>query len=114
MTGRAAICKSLLLGKTVNIKVGFAWFGITNMPREIGGIERKFGIKFIRKKREGLTRYKIACHWMDYRLKIGDENKAEVLKMIEYVIRKEGEVLTAERAVERNTLNSIVDYIKRT
>lgn len=100
MTSKAALCKALLDGKVVNIKNGFSWFGITNVPREIGrAIERDplvtknpndsgFGVEISRTERTGTTRYEQSCNWTDYRLNRTDYNKVGIEKMKLYVAQQ--------------------------
>lgn len=86
MTSKAALCKALLEGKVVNIKNGFSWFGITNVPREIGrSVERYFGVVVSRTPMEGKTRYKQDCTWVNYRLNRTEHNKDGIDKMQKYV-----------------------------
>lgn len=112
MTAKAAICKALLLGKTLNIQNGFGWFGVTNIPREIGrSVERAFGVKCERKKQEGLTRYDVPCTWTDYRLRITIEQNEGLIKMIKYVMKAEGEAATEKAAEEQMKLATILLYL---
>jgi hypothetical protein len=86
MNQKAALCKALLEGKVVNIKNGFTWFGITNIPREIGrSIERSFDVKVSRTNMEGKSRYGQTCIWIDYRLNKTDYNAEGMKKMADYV-----------------------------
>lgn len=89
MTSKAALCKALLEGKVVNIKNGFNWFGITNVPREIGrSIERYFHVEVSRTSREGTTKYKQPCTWTDYRLNRTEYNREGIEKMKAYVLEQ--------------------------
>lgn len=94
MTAKAALCKLLLEGKVINIKNGFDWLGITNVPREIGRmIERLpdgkgsngFGVTVSRTPMKGKSRFGIACTWINYRLNKTDYNKEGILKMKAYL-----------------------------
>lgn len=112
MTAKAAICKALLLGKVLNVKNGFSWFGVTNIPREIGrAVERSFKVKVDRKKRDGRTRYGVNCWWTDYKLKI-EGNELGVIRMIEYIVNKEGGARTQEQASDLVKLDKILNYCK--
>lgn len=86
MTSKAALIKALLDGKTVNIKNGFELFSITNVPREIGrSVERYFNVKIHRTPREGVSRYKQPCVWVDYKLLKTEENKKGIELMRAYI-----------------------------
>lgn len=86
MTSKAALCKALLEGKVVNIKNGFHLFGITNVPREIGrSVERYFKVEVSRTEREGTTKYKQPCTWVDYRLNRTEYNQDGIKRMKDYV-----------------------------
>lgn len=87
MTARAALCKYLLEGHTLNIKNCFNLIGLTNCPREIPRmVEQPFGVIVSRVRREGVSKYGQAVTWVDYHLNtFTDHNKDGVQKMKEYV-----------------------------
>lgn len=82
----AALCYALLSGSAVSIKTGFEKFGITNIPREISrSVEKKFGVKVERTKKDYITKYGIATFYYEYRLIRGNNPKEAIDKMYEYV-----------------------------
>lgn len=87
MTAKAALCKHLLEGHTLNIKNCFTLIGLTNCPREISRmIEQPFGVEVSRVRREGESRYGQSVTWVDYHLNVfTDRNKEGVEKMKAYV-----------------------------
>ena len=87
MTARAALCKHLLEGHTLNIKNCFSLIGLTNCPREISRmVEQPFNVHVSRVRREGTSKYGQAVTWVDYHLNtFTDHNKEGVAKMKEYV-----------------------------
>lgn len=112
MTGKAALCKTLLLGKTVNVKNCFEWVGLTNCAREIGIIEKEYGFRFKRTPRKGRSRFDQACEWMDYKLVIHEESKVGVAKMIEYVLNQMGEARTDEQARDINQILKVQQFCR--
>ena len=94
MNSRAALCKALLDGNTLNIKNGFDLLGITNVPREIGrSVERKFDVVVKKIHREGKSRYGQPCVWMDYRLERTSANLPGIKKMYQYVAKQKENTL---------------------
>lgn len=88
MNATTALAKAFLEGRVLSIKIAFRDFGVTNLPRECGRlIERKFGVKLSRVRKEGKTRYGIYCSWFEYRLPTTDYNAEGRRKMIDYVER---------------------------
>ena len=87
MTAKAALCKALLDGETLNVKNVFTTIGLTNAAREISRmVEKPFGVEVSRVHREGSSRYGQAVTWTDYHLNtFTDRNKEGVEKMREYV-----------------------------
>ncbi len=87
LTAKAALCKALLDGKTLNIKNCFTLIGLTNCPREISRmIEKPFEVRVTRIRREGESRYGQSVSWVDYRLdKFLDRNKDGIKKMYDYI-----------------------------
>jgi len=101
MTSKAALIKALLDGKTVNIKNGFELFSITNVPREIGrSVERSFNVKVDRTPREGISRYKQPCVWVDYKLLKTEENKKGIELMRAYLAEQITEYRPKEKEPE--------------
>lgn len=92
------------MGKTINIKTGFNLFGVTNIPREVSQLQKSFSIRAEKTPRNGITRYKVACNWVDYRLKAKPENVDGIKKMVLYVLKKEGTPVTQEQAREQEQL----------
>lgn len=86
MTAKAALCKALLDGKTLNVKNVFSMIGLTNCAREVSRmVEKPFEVRVERIRREGRSRYGQAVCWYDYRLKETEENKIGIQLMREYV-----------------------------
>lgn len=86
MTSKAALCKALLDGKVISIKTGFTWFGLTNIPREVGrSVERSFGVTVTRIPMAGKSRYGQPCNWVNYSLEKNEFNKDGIEKMKAYV-----------------------------
>lgn len=105
MTAKAAICKALLLGRVLNIKNGFSLFGVTNIPREVSrSVEKDFGVGLNRRPRTGKTRFGVGCSWFDYRLQARPENIPGIKKMVEYILKIEGEPKTNEQARDQERI----------
>ncbi len=86
MTARAALCKALLNGETLNVINVFTTIGLTNAAREISRmVEKPLGVQVSRVHREGNSRYGQAVTWVDYHLNHTDYNKEGIEKMREYV-----------------------------
>jgi hypothetical protein len=90
MNGKCALVKLLLAGDVINIKTCFFDTGLTNAPREIGVIEKKFGIIVSRTPMNGLTRFHKKCTWVDYRLNRIPENADGISKMAMYLFENDG------------------------
>lgn len=91
MNQKCALCKSLLRGEVLSIMNGFTWFGITNVPREIGrSIERSFGVRVSRVSKDFTSRYGQSGFYFEYRLNRTEHNIAGILKMEAYVNKIEG------------------------
>ena len=87
MTAKAALCKHLLDGHTLNIKNCFSLIGLTNCPREISRmVEQPFGVTVSRVRREGTSRYGQSVCWYDYHLNKSDHNLEGIEKMKLYVL----------------------------
>ena len=92
MTAKAALCKSFLDGRVINIKNCFDLIGLTNAPRECSRmIEQGFGVRLQRTRREGKSRYGQPVSWVDYRLLFSEENKEGIIKMKMYVNEQLGQ-----------------------
>lgn len=86
MTAKAALCKALLDGRTINVKNCFELIGLTNASREVGRmVEKDFDVRVSRTPRKGKSRYGQAVNWVDYRLMPTEENKEGIRAMKEYV-----------------------------
>lgn len=86
MTSKGALAQALLKGYVINIDNIHKLTGYTNSGREIGrSIERAFGVKVSRTKKDGVTRFGVYCTWVDYRLNSTPYNKAGIERMIKYV-----------------------------
>jgi len=86
MNAKTALGLALLQGKVLNIKNGFQQFGITNIPREISRlIEKPFGLRVSRTRKEGTTRYGQTVFWIDYRLNRTGYNKEGIDKLKAYI-----------------------------
>lgn len=104
MTSKAALVKYLLDGKVINIKNGFHLLSITNVPREIGrSIERAFDVEVTRVDREGVSKYKQPCVWVDYHLEKNERNKEGIKKMREYLAENMDEYRPKEKIQEHKT-----------
>lgn len=87
-----AMSKSLLSGEVLSIMNCFKWFGVTNAPREMGrSIERKFGVKVSRTKKEIKTRYGQSGYYFEYRLNFTEYNKEGIQKMRDYIYEIESQ-----------------------
>lgn len=104
MNATAAIAYSFLKGSKLTIKTAFKEFGCSNLPRECGrSIERKFGVRLHRERREGKSRYGVACTWFEYKLPDNPENRPGRIKMKKYVSDKIGHAKTmAEATILKN------------
>jgi len=90
----SAICESLLRGETLDIFKGMKWFGVSNMPREIGrSIERKFGVKVDRTKIEFTSRFGMKGYYYEYKLPKSPENKEGIIRMAEYISKCKPEMV---------------------
>ena len=105
MNQKCALCKSLLKGEVVSIMNGFKWFGITNTPREIGrSIERSFGVKVSRVKKNSTTRYGEPSYYFEYRLNRIPMNATGIAKMEAYVNQIEGKPFAPKVKCGRKTV----------
>jgi hypothetical protein len=104
MNATTAIGLAFLKGEVLTIKTAFRDFGITNLPRECGRlIERKFGLKLTRVRKEGVTRYGIPCSWNEYRLPDTEYNKVGRAKLIDYCQKHIGTVNSCKTEKEMKT-----------
>lgn len=102
MNATTAIGMAFLKGEVLTIKTAFRDFGITNLPRECGRlIERKFGLKLARVRKDGKTRYGIPCSWNEYRLPDTEYNKLGRAKLIEYCKQQLGTMNQCKTEKER-------------
>ncbi len=86
MNATAALVSAFLKGEILSIKTGYKYFGVTNLPREVGrSIERKFGVSVAKVQREGKSKYDVPCRWFEYRLPNTPYNKEGRKKMLEYL-----------------------------
>jgi len=86
MTQKAAICKALLNGQVLSIMVGFKWFSVTNMPREISRqIEQPFKVRISRVRKEFISKYGQSGFYFEYRLNRVPDNEPGILLMEQYV-----------------------------
>jgi hypothetical protein len=86
ITAKAALCRALLEGKTINIKNCFNTIGLTNAPREVSRmVEQPFSVKLDRKRMEGHSKYGQSVCWVNYTLPFTEENKEGIEKMKEYI-----------------------------
>ncbi|MEO6305947.1 MAG: hypothetical protein ABIP51_22565 [Bacteroidia bacterium] len=116
MTAICALCKSLLKGEVQSIMTGFKWFGISNVPREIGrGIERKFGVKVSRTSKDFTSRYGQSGNYFEYRLNFTEYNREGIERMRKYVEETERKPLSKQVkkgpkivAIKSNTVSSVV------
>lgn len=93
MTAKAALCKYLLDGHTLNIKNCFHLIGLTNCPREISRmIEKPFGVEVSRVNREGVSKYGQPVVWVDYHLNKTEYNLKGIELMKEYVLKNTPQV----------------------
>lgn len=103
MNAIAALCQSFLNGDILTIKTAFKEVGVTNLGREVGrSIERKFGVRVSKLRKEGKSRYKVHVSYFEYRLNRDDpENASGIEAMITYVEANGGFVLPERRPVGR-------------
>lgn len=86
MNAIAAIAAAFLRGEVLTIKTAFKDFGTTNLPRECGrAIERKFGVKLAKVRKDGKSRWGVPCSWFEYRLPTTEYNAAGRKLMEDYV-----------------------------
>lgn len=91
MTAKAALCSHLLAGHTLNIKNCFTLIGLTNCPREISRmIEKPFGVKVDRVRREGESRYGQPVTWIDYHLNAFIERNKEGVELMKKYVQENG------------------------
>jgi len=84
------ICKSLLKGEVLSIMNAFKWFGCTNIAREVGrSIEREFGVRVSRVRKDFISRYGQAGFYYEYRLNNSKANLEGISKMQSYVSEME-------------------------
>lgn len=89
MNATTALAIAFLEGRVLTIRLAFAEFGITNLPRECGrSIERKFGVKLSRVRKEGKSRYGVPCYWFEYRLNNSPHNRLGRKKMMQYIAQE--------------------------
>jgi hypothetical protein len=97
----SAICHSLLRGETLDIFKGMKWFGVSNLPREIGrSVERKFGVTVDKKMVTFKTRYGTPGYYYEYRLIRNKENKTGIMKMAEYVSKHSSEMVVRKKNIK--------------
>jgi len=86
MNATTALAAAFLQGRVLTIKTAFNEFGITNLPRECGRlIERKFGVKLSRVRKEGESKFGVDCYWFEYRLPQTPYNEEGRIKMLQYI-----------------------------
>lgn len=86
MTQKAALCMALLKGEVLSIMVGFKWFSVTNVPREVSRqIEQPFGVAISRTKKEFISKYGQSGYYFEYRLNRTEYNLPGIEKMEEYI-----------------------------
>ena len=91
MTAKAALCRALLSGKTLNVKNCFTMIGLTNCAREISRmVEQPFNVKIEKKRMDGKSRYGSPVTWFDYSLKDTEENREGIELMCDYVEKETG------------------------
>ena len=89
MNATTALAIAFLEGRVLTIRLAFVEFGITNLPRECGrSIERKFGVKLSRVRKEGKSKYGVPCYWFEYRLNNAPYNRPGRKKMKQYVYQE--------------------------
>ncbi len=92
MNAKAALCKYLLGGKTLNIKNVFNIIGLTNAPREISRMVENnktgFGVTVTRTPKKGRSRYGSPVTWYDYKLEKTNSNRDGIEKMKKYIIEQ--------------------------
>ena len=90
MTAKAALCKALLDGRTLNVKNCFHNIGLTNCAREVSRmVEKPFKVEISRFPQKGKSRYGNEVTWVDYRLNpLIEGNKEGIELMKQYVIKQ--------------------------
>lgn len=103
MNAIAAISQAFLRGEILTIKTAFRDFGISNLPREVSrSVEKKFGIRISKLKKDGKSRYDVPVYYYEYRLNKDDPANADGIKaMSEYILANGGEILPTKRPVGR-------------
>ncbi len=110
MNAIAAISQAFLKGEILTIKTAFQDFGVSNLPREVGrAIERKFGVRISKLRKEGKSRYGIYVSYNEYRLNKDDpENAIGIEAMVKYV-EANGGFVPVKRRPGRPTLHSALN-----
>ena len=113
MNAIVAIAQALLNGEILTIKTAFNDFGVSNLPREVGrAIERKFGVRISKLRKESKSRYGIFVSYNEYRLNKDDpENQYGIEKMIKY-IEENGGFVPVKRKPGRPLLSSALNQPK--
>lgn len=107
MNAIAAIASAFLRGDVLTIKTAFKDFGVTNLPRECGrAIERKFGVKLAKVRKDGKSRWGIPCSWYEYRLPATEYN-SEGRKLMEDYVKQH-----SPKASEIKTDRQVREYKK--
>jgi len=97
MNATTALAAAFLQGRVLSIKTAFNEFGITNLPRECGRlIERKFNVKLSRVRKEGKSKYGVACYWFEYRLPHTPYNEEGRQKMLDYIDKNRPKISDAK------------------
>lgn len=86
MNAITAMSYDFLLGKKLSIRTAFKDFSVTNLPREASrSIEKKFGVRLVRVRKDGKTKYGVPCTWFEYHLLDNSENRSGRIAMKEYI-----------------------------
>lgn len=90
MTRQQALATYLLSGKPLSIRNAYAYFGISNLSREmIRLIEKPFKIQLTRKWMQGRTKYGMPCKWVEYSLSNTKMNAAGIKALKQLVSKRE-------------------------
>lgn len=115
MNAISAIAQAFLNGDILTIKTAFRDFGVSNLPREVGrAIERKFGVRISKLRKDGKSRYDIPVSYYEYRLNKDDpDNTTGIQAMIDYVEANGGFILPERRPVGRPKINHITETVNK-
>jgi len=90
MTRQQALATYLLSGKSLSIRNAYAYFGVSNVSREmIRMIEKPFKLQLTRTWKEGKTKYGMPCKGVEYSLSNTKLNAAGIKALKQLVSKRE-------------------------